>query len=91
MQRLIGGAMKADTHPDYKITNVVCSCGNTFVTRSACRTDTLRLEVCSECHPFFTGKHKIVDTAGRVEQFMRRYGSYKKGSEANKADETKAE
>lgn len=77
--------MKADIHPDYKVTQVICSCGNTFTTRSANRSDTLRLEVCNECHPFFTGKHKIVDTAGRVEQFMRRYGSYKKG-EANKQE-----
>lgn len=70
--------MQAEIHPDYKIIDVVCSCGNSFQTRSSTRSDSLRLEVCSECHPFYTGKHKIVDTAGRVEQFMRRYGSYKK-------------
>ena len=76
--------MKADIHPEYKVVNVICSCGNTFETRSANKSDTLRLEVCNECHPFYTGKHKIVDTAGRVEQFMRRYGTYKK-DDATKA------
>lgn len=80
--------MKPEIHPDYKATNVICSCGNTFVTRSAIRSDTLRLEVCNECHPFFTGKHKIMDTAGRVEQFMRRYGSYKKDGKAENAENT---
>ena len=50
----------------------------------------MRLEVCSECHPFYTGKHKIVDTAGRVEQFMRRYGSYSKKGEKKDQDQTEA-
>ncbi len=82
--------MQAEIHPDYKIINVVCSCGNTFKTRSSSRSDTMRLEVCSECHPFYTGKHKIVDTAGRVEQFMRRYGSYSKKGEKKDQDQTEA-
>jgi len=64
--------MKADIHPDYEIATVKCSCGNTFTTRST-RTD-LRAELCNECHPFFTGKQKLVDTGGRVERFERRYG-----------------
>jgi large subunit ribosomal protein L31 len=63
--------MKQDIHPDYQIATVHCSCGNTFQTRST-RTD-LRVELCSNCHPFYTGKQKLVDTGGRVERFQRRY------------------
>jgi large subunit ribosomal protein L31 len=70
--------MQADIHPDYKVVDVVCSCGNTFQTRSSTHSNAIRLEVCSECHPFYTGKQKIVDTAGRVELFKRRYESYGK-------------
>ena len=70
--------MKPEIHPDYKEVTVECSCGNIFVTRSTYKSDKLRVDVCNECHPFYTGKHKIVDTAGRVDQFMRRYSSYKK-------------
>lgn len=66
--------MKAGIHPDYKDVSVTCSCGNAFVTRSTLGKDTLRVEVCSSCHPFYTGKQKIVDTAGRVEKFRQRYG-----------------
>lgn len=69
--------MNLEIHPEYKEVNVVCSCGNSFVTRSTYRADTLRVDVCNECHPFYTGKHKIVDTEGRVDQFWRRYGSKK--------------
>lgn len=65
--------MKADTHPTYEEINVTCSCGNKFVTRSTMNKD-LHVEVCSECHPFYTGKQKIVDTAGRVEKFRQKYG-----------------
>jgi large subunit ribosomal protein L31 len=64
--------MKASIHPEYKEAHVVCACGNTFTTRST--KDTLHTEVCSACHPFFTGEHRIVDTAGRVERFKKRYG-----------------
>jgi large subunit ribosomal protein L31 len=64
--------MKDGIHPDYKPTVVTCVCGNTFVTRSTERN--LKLEICSACHPFFTGKQKLVDSAGRVEKFMRKYG-----------------
>ena len=64
--------MKAAIHPDYKDINVTCSCGNTFVTRSTLGHD-LHVEVCSSCHPFFTGKQKIVDTAGRVDKFRKKY------------------
>ena len=64
--------MKPDIHPRYEETNVTCACGNTFQTRSTYKGD-LRVEVCSDCHPFYTGQQKIVDTAGRVEKFRRRY------------------
>ncbi len=65
--------MKADIHPRYEAANVKCSCGNTFTTRST--KDALQVELCNECHPFFTGKQKLVDTGGRVERFERRYGT----------------
>lgn len=64
--------MKADIHPQYAEINVVCACGNTFVTGSTLGHD-LRVEVCSACHPFYSGKQKLVDTAGRVEKFRQRY------------------
>jgi large subunit ribosomal protein L31 len=66
--------MKAETHPEYKAINVVCSCGSAFVTGSTLGHD-LQLEVCSNCHPFYTGKQKIVDTAGRVDKFRRKYAA----------------
>ena len=65
--------MKENIHPNYTAVHVQCSCGYKFTTRSTYPGDELRIEVCSECHPFYTGKHKIVDTEGRVDQFMRRY------------------
>jgi large subunit ribosomal protein L31 len=65
-------AMKDGIHPDYKETTVSCSCGNTFLTRSTLGHD-LQIEVCSNCHPFYTGKQKIVDTGGRVDKFRKRY------------------
>ncbi len=68
--------MKTDIHPTYEDARVVCSCGNTFTTKST--KAELRLELCNECHPFYTGKQKLVDTGGRVERFERRYGRRKK-------------
>ena len=65
--------MKADIHPGYSEVSVTCSCGNSFQTRSTAGKD-LNIEVCSKCHPFFTGKQKIVDTAGRVDKFRQKYG-----------------
>ncbi|MCP4701104.1 MAG: 50S ribosomal protein L31 [Gammaproteobacteria bacterium] len=65
--------MRPGIHPKYDEVTVVCSCGNTFTTRST-STKEMHLEVCSACHPFYTGKQKIVDTAGRVDKFRRRYG-----------------
>lgn len=64
--------MKAEIHPDYKEIKVSCACGNSFSTSSTSGKD-LTIEVCSECHPFYTGKQKIVDTAGRVEKFRQKY------------------
>ena len=64
--------MKSGIHPQYQVTEVTCSCGNTFTTRSTVNKP-LHVEVCSACHPFYTGKQKIVDTAGRVEKFRQRY------------------
>lgn len=66
--------MKANIHPTYKEVDVTCSCGNTFKTRSALGSDTFHIDVCSACHPFYTGKQKILDTAGRVDRFRRKYG-----------------
>ncbi len=65
--------MKPDTHPNYNEITVTCSCGSSFKTRSTMSKD-LNVEVCSQCHPFYTGKQKIVDTAGRVEKFRQKYG-----------------
>ena len=67
-------AMKASIHPEYKEITVSCTCGNTFKTSSTLGHD-LQIEVCSNCHPFYTGKQKIVDTAGRVDKFRRKYAS----------------
>lgn len=67
--------MKADIHPNYHSVKVVCSCGNTFETASAVEKEVLNVEICSSCHPFYTGKQKIVDTAGRVEKFQKRYSA----------------
>jgi large subunit ribosomal protein L31 len=64
--------MKADIHPDYVTCQVQCSCGNRFETRAT--KPSIHVEVCSACHPYFTGEQRIVDTAGRVERFRRRYG-----------------
>ena len=65
--------MKQGIHPDYKEIAVHCACGNQFTTRST-RKEELHLEICSACHPFFTGKQKLIDTAGRVDRFNKRYG-----------------
>jgi large subunit ribosomal protein L31 len=64
--------MKPEIHPTYETAQVRCSCGNTFTTRST--KSEIVVELCNECHPFFTGKQKLVDSGGRVERFQRRYG-----------------
>lgn len=65
--------MKPDIHPNYQAINVTCSCGASFETKSTIGKD-LSVEVCSSCHPFYTGKQRVVDTAGRVDKFRRKYG-----------------
>lgn len=72
--------MKPGIHPEYKEATVTCACGNTFVTRST--KPEIRVEICSACHPFYTGKQKIVDTEGRVEKFMQKYGMKAKKEES---------
>ncbi len=72
--------MKTDIHPTYTETTVTCSCGNSFTTRST--ADGLTSELCNECHPFYTGKQKLVDTGGRIDRFERRYGARKGKSAA---------
>jgi large subunit ribosomal protein L31 len=63
--------MKSGIHPEYKLTQVTCSCGNTFTTRGT--AETLHLDLCNQCHPFYTGKQKLVDSGGRVERYKQRY------------------
>ncbi len=77
--------MKEKIHPEYYETTVVCACGNSFQTRSTVKE--IRVEICSACHPFFTGKQKLIDTAGRVERYRRKYNLVDK----DKAAEEKAE
>ena len=66
--------MKSDIHPAYVATTVTCTCGNTFETRSTEVSGQVRTDVCNACHPFYTGKQKILDTGGRVAKFEARYG-----------------
>ncbi len=76
---------KASIHPDYHDTNVKCACGNQFTTRSTHKGDIV-VEICNACHPFFTGKQKLVDTAGRIERFRRKFA---KSDEGKKAEDAK--
>ncbi len=64
--------MREGIHPDYKVATVKCACGNTFETRST--RENINVEICSACHPFYTGKQKLVDTGGRVEKFRKKFG-----------------
>jgi len=68
--------MKKGIHPEYVECRVTCACGNTFATRSTKKD--IRVEICSQCHPFFTGKQKLMDSAGRIEKFRKKYGDTKK-------------
>lgn len=68
--------MQASIQPNYKEVQVTCSCGHQFVTKSTMGKDNFHIEVCSNCHPFYTGKQKIVDTAGRVDKFNQKFGSF---------------
>lgn len=65
--------MKENGHPNYHEVDVVCACGNTFKTGSTAEGDVIKIDICDKCHPFFTGKQKIVDTSGRVEKFNKKF------------------
>jgi large subunit ribosomal protein L31 len=78
--------MKEGIHPKYAASKIICSCGNTVETRST-RSE-IHVEICSACHPFYTGKQKLMDVAGRVERFNRRYGASKKAPAAPAPDQT---
>jgi large subunit ribosomal protein L31 len=65
--------MKEGIHPDYHVVTVSCACGSKFETKSTIKGQAIRVEVCSQCHPFFTGKQKLLDTAGRIERFQKKY------------------
>src|SRR5262245_18207713 len=73
-----GNSMKKDIHPEYRVTEVTCTCGNTFTTRSTAANGIIHADVCSNCHPFYTGKQKILDTGGRVARFEARYAKAQK-------------
>ena len=77
--------MKDDIHPKYVDCKVTCGCGETFATRAT--KPEIGVEICSKCHPFFTGKQKLVDTAGRVEKFQRRYGKFQPQAVESKPEE----
>ncbi len=72
--------MKKNAHPEYTDTQVTCTCGNTFTTRSTVASGSIHSDVCSQCHPFYTGKQKILDTGGRVARFEKRYAAAAKGA-----------
>ena len=85
--------MKKDLHPTYVETTVTCTCGSTFQTRSTVQGGKISSDVCSQCHPFYTGKQKILDTGGRIARFQARYGKKAdvKKADATKVDATKAD
>ncbi len=68
--------MRAGIHPDYTEVNVTCSCGHVFQTRSTMGKENFHVEVCSQCHPFYTGKQKVLDTAGRIDKFKQKFGKF---------------
>jgi ribosomal protein L31 len=70
----LGETLKRDIHPEYVVTKVTCTCGNEFTTRSTETSGEVRADICSNCHPFYTGKQKLMDTGGRVARFEARYG-----------------
>lgn len=74
--------MKSSTHPAYQEVTVTCSCGHSFVTQSTLTKDKLHIEVCSQCHPFYSGKQRLVDSAGRVDKFRQKYATFSKKTAA---------
>lgn len=79
--------MKEQIHPKYEVCEVICACGNTFKTRST--KEMIKVDICSNCHPFYTGKHKIIDTEGRVEKFKKKYQNATQNVEKKKTDSIK--
>jgi len=79
--------LKKEIHPNYRIATVTCSCGNTFQTKTT--VGDLKVEICSKCHPFFTGTQKLIDSAGRVEKYYRRFGKGKNKNENEKQEKEK--
>ena len=78
--------MKKDIHPKYYQTQISCVCGN--VIETGCTAENVKVEICSSCHPFFTGKQKLVDTAGRVDRFRRKYGLHEKKQDQDNKEES---
>lgn len=84
--------MQAEIHPQYKTIKVTCSCGEEFETGSTYSKDSIHIEVCSKCHPFYTGKQKIVDVQGRLDTYNKRFGSFsKKAKDTSEAEAPTAE
>ena len=81
--------MKAGIHPAYNEINVTCACGHTFKTRSTHKGD-MRVEICSACHPFFTGRQKLMDTEGRIDRFQKKYANVVPKAAKKKLETTKA-
>ena len=81
--------MKKDIHPEYKKATIKCACGNTFETHST--VGDINVEICSSCHPFFTGKQKLIDSAGRVEKYMRKYKLGQKKADTDKKEKEEKE
>jgi large subunit ribosomal protein L31 len=76
--------LKPNAHPQYAVTQVTCSCGNTFTTRSTAKDGQIHVETCNVCHPFYTGKQRVLDTAGRVAKFQQKYANVNKAKKAAK-------
>ena len=81
--------MKKDIHPEYQLTTIRCHCGHEFQAGST--KEGISVEICSQCHPFYTGKQKLVDSAGRIERFRRKYGDYLDQNKAKEQAEEKQE
>ena len=78
--------MQSSIHPKFEEIEITCSCGNVFKTHSTHKDQSLKIDICNACHPFYTGKQKIIDTEGRVDMYMRRYGLAQPDSKANNDD-----
>ena len=78
--------MKVDIHPNYNQVKIVCSCGNEFETGMVTKEKSIRVEICSKCHPYYTGQHRLVDTEGRVDGFNKKFGAFSKFSKQESAE-----